>query len=77
MLLYFIILLAAKYVSPNNQPCTAGSLLINFDPDKLHYYTFMVSLDSCDGSCNTFEDPFGWICLPNKIEDVNFKVLSR
>ena len=30
----------------------------------------------CDGSCNTVEDLFGRICIPNLIEDVNLKVFS-
>ena len=36
----------------------------------------MVSLDRCDRSCNTDEDPFGRVCVPNTIEDVNLKVLT-
>ena len=34
----------------------------------------MVRLDTCDKSCNTVEDPFGRICIANKIEDINSKV---
>ena len=33
-----------------------------FELDELHYYPFIISLDRCDGSCNTVEDPLGRIC---------------
>ena len=36
--------------------------------------TFMVR--PCDGSCNTVEDPFGRIFVPNKMDNVNLKVFS-
>ena len=59
--------------------------LIDFNFDELHYYSFIISLGRCDGSCNTIEDPFdlshkkrnfrflwlwfGRICVPNKTEN--------
>ena len=33
----------------------------------------MVSLERCDGSSKTIEDPFGRICVGNNIEDLNLK----
>ena len=36
----------------------------------------MVSIHWCDGSCNTVEDLFGRICVPNEIEDLNSKVFN-
>ena len=35
--------------------------LINLNPDELLYYPFVISMNKCDGSCNTVEDPFGRI----------------
>ena len=46
------------------------------NPDELHYYSFIVSLDRCNESCNNVEDPFVGICLPSKTEDVNSKVFN-
>lgn len=43
---------------------------------KLHYYVFVTILEKCDGSRNTVESLFGWICVPNKIEDVKSKVFN-
>ena len=49
---------------------------IDLNPDKLHYYPFIISINSCNGSCNSIEDPFGWIYAPNKMDDVNLKVFN-
>ena len=62
--------LATKDVFINNQPCIARPTLI----DEIHCSLFAISLHKCDGSYNTVEDPFGRICVPNKIEDVNLKM---
>ena len=37
----------------------------------MYGYPFIISMNRCDGSCNTVEDPFVTICVPNKTEDVN------
>ena len=65
-----------KCVSMNNQPCLVRPTLIDLNPDKHHYYPFIVSMSRCDGSCNTLEDPFGRICIPNKIKNLNLEVLN-
>ena len=38
---------------------------------EFHYYPFAVKLDRCVGSCNTLNDLFNKLCVPNKIEDLN------
>ena len=51
--------------SLNNEPCLAKPNLSDLNPNKLHYYTFIVSLDRCNGSCNTLDDSFRRIYVPN------------
>ena len=36
----------------------------------------MITLDKCDGNCNTFNDISNKICVPNKTEDVNLSVFD-
>ena len=36
----------------------------------------MVSLNKCNGSCNTLDDPFRRIWVPNKTDYVNSKVFN-
>ena len=60
----------------NNQPCMVRPTPIDLNPDELHYYPFIISLDRCDGNCNTDENPLGRICVPNKMEEGNFKIFK-
>ena len=51
-------------------------MLIYLNPDELRCYLFIVSMGRFDESCNTFDDSFGRIFVPNKIEDANLKVFN-
>ena len=59
-----------KCISLNNQLCMARAMVINLNPNKhnqgLHHYPLMVSLDRCNGSCNTLNDLSSKICVPKK-----------
>ena len=69
-----------KYVLLNNQKCMTQPALINLHPNEysqeFHYYPFAVKLDRCVGSCNTLNDLFNKVCVPNKIEDLNLSVFN-
>ena len=43
----------------NNGPCMVWSMLIDLNPDENFYYEFIISMNRCDGSCNTVEDSSG------------------
>ena len=60
--------LATKCMSLKNEPCLARHTLIDLDPNKIHYYPFMVSLEGCNRSFDTFDDPFFKICVLTNIE---------
>ena len=51
-------------------------MLIDLVLDKIMYYSFIISMDGSDWSYNTNEDPFGRICVLNKMEDVNLEVFT-
>ena len=74
MLLSFSESLATKYIYLKNEVCLAKPAFIDLNPNELHYYAFMVSLNN--GSCNTLDDLSGRSCAPNKMEDVNLNVFS-
>ena len=44
---------ATNCVSVNNQSCITRAALTDLNSDEVHYYPFMVSLDTCDASCTT------------------------
>ena len=51
-------------------------MLIDLNPDELLYYPYMVSLDRCNGTCNTLHDLSDKSCVPDKSQDVNVKVFN-
>ena len=69
-----------KCVSLSNQKYEIQSTLINLHPieysQELHYYAFVVKLDKCVGSCNTFYGLSNKVCFPNKTEDLNIHVFN-
>ena len=62
-------------MSANNEHCKIRSFFIDLNPDELKCYLFMVTLDKCNGSRNTFSKISYRICVPNEIENVNLNVL--
>ena len=76
MLLGFVGSLVTEYASINNQPCMVRPILTDLNPDELHYYPFIISLDRFDGSCSTVEDSSCQIHVPNKIGDLSLKVFT-
>ena len=68
--------LAINCLSMNNQPCIVRSMRTDMNPDKFHYYPVIISMNRCNGNCSTVKDPFGRMCIPNKIEDMNLKVFN-
>ena len=73
----FIVLLsslvnASKYrkcVSLSNQKCKIQATLINLHPNEpsqeFLYYPFAVKLDRYAGRCNTLNELFNKVCVPN------------
>ena len=65
--------LAAKCVSLNNQSCQVRSTLIDVNSNEPLYYPLTVSVNKCDGGCNTNNGLYAQLCVPNKVKNVNTK----
>ena len=48
-------------------------ILIDSSPVKFKYYSFMISLIKCNGSCNVLSPK---ICLPNETKDIYVKAFN-
>ena len=48
--------LARKCVSLNNEPCMSRPTRIDSNPIELNFYSFMINLNKCFGSCNAIDD---------------------
>ena len=64
----------------SNQKCMTQPTLINVHPNEysqeLHHYPFGVKLDRCLGNCNTPNELFNKVCVPNKTEGLNLSVFD-
>ena len=40
------------------------------------FYPYTIKINRCKGSCNTINDPYAKICVPDQIKDTNVKVFS-
>ena len=49
-------------------------MLINIYPRELRYYQFIIGIERCSASCNTFNYLSDKTFVPRKLKDVNVKV---
>ena len=63
-----------KCVSLNNQPCQARPTLTNINSKDPLYYSFIASVNKCDGIYNTTYDPYARVCVPYKVKNINVKI---
>ena len=65
-----------KCVSINNQECKIRPEIINLNANEPLFYPYIIKINKCKGSCNTINDTYPKICVPNNIKNTNVKVLN-
>ena len=40
------------------------------------FYPYSIKTNKCKGSCNTINDPYAEICVPDEIKNTNVKVFN-
>ena len=60
----------------NNQECKIRPEIINLNTDELLFYPYIIKLNKCKGSCNTINDLYAKICVPDNIENTNVKLFN-
>ena len=63
-------------VSMNNQECKIRSEIISVNTDEPMLYPYNITINKCKGSCNTINDPYAKLCIPDTIKNVNVKVFN-
>ena len=63
-------------VSMNNQECKIRTDIINLNTDEPMFYPYSIKINRCKGSCNTINDPYAKICVPDQIKNINVKVVN-
>ena len=62
--------------SANDQKCEVRSEIINLNTNEPVLYPYSIKMNKCKGSCNTFNDPYAKICVPDEIKNINVKVFN-
>ena len=65
-----------EYVSMNNQECKIRSEIINVNNNEPMFYPYGITTNKCKGSCNTINDPYAKLCVPDTIKNINVKVFN-
>ena len=67
---------ALKYVSLNNQECKVRPKIVNVSSNNSIFYPFSVKINRSSGNCNSINDPYGKICVPDLVKNLNVKVFN-
>ena len=63
-------------VSRNDQECKIRPEIINLNTNESIFYPYSIKINKCKGSCNTINDPYAKICVPNNVKNTNIKVFN-
>ena len=63
-------------VSMNNQECKIRTEIINLNTNDLMFHPYSIIINRCKGSCNTINDRYAKICVPDQIKNTNVKVFN-
>ena len=67
-------------ISKKNQACKVRPEIINISSNELVFYHFSIKTSKCSGSCNSINDLYAKICVPDAVKDLNveiFNLMSR
>ena len=51
-------------------------MLIDVNKNEPVFYTYSIQVNKCGGSCNTINDPFAKLCVPDITKNFNVKVFK-
>ena len=63
-------------VSENSQECKARPKIIDVNSNEPVFYPFSIKVNKCGGSCNSINDPYAKLRIPNIVENINVKVFN-
>ena len=67
---------ALKCVSLNNQECKVRPKIVDVSSDNTIFYPFSVKINRCSGNCNSINDLFAKICVPDVVKNLNVKIFD-
>ena len=66
---------ALNCISINNQECKVRPKIVDASSNNPIFYPFSVKINRCSGNCNSINDPYAKICVPDIVKNSNVKYL--
>ena len=60
----------------NNQECKVRPEIVDVSSNNPIFYPFSVKINRCSGNCNSINDPYAKICVPDVVKNLNVKVFN-
>ena len=57
--------------SMNNQECKIRSEINNVNNNEPMFFPYSITINKFKGSCNTINDPYAKLCVPDTIKNIN------
>ena len=65
-----------KCISMSNQKCKVRPEIVNVNSDEPVFYPFYLKTSKCSGICNSINDPYAKLCVPDVVKNMNIKVFN-
>ena len=65
-----------KCVSMNNKEYKVRPEVVTVNSNKPVFYPFSIKTSKCSVSCNSANDPYAKLCVPDVVRDMNIKVFN-
>ena len=67
---------ALNCISMNNQECKVRPEIIDVSSNNPIFYPFSVKINRCSGNCNSVNDPYAKICVPDVVKNLMLRYLT-
>ena len=71
---------ALECISIKNQQCKIRPEIVDVSSNNPVFHPFSVKINRCCGNCNSINDPYAKICVPDIVKNLNvelFNLMSR
>ena len=63
-------------MSAFNKKCISRPKILDIDPNEPVFYPYSIKVNKCSGSCNTINDPYAKLCVPDITKNINVTVFN-
>ena len=67
---------ALDCISMKMKECKVRPEIISINSSNPMFYPFSIKVNKCNDNCNNINDPYGRICVPDIIKNINIKVFN-